>query len=77
MAGPQGPRIPEGPPNQILAQRPPPMGRAPLEWNQTRQVSKNMPTADPVKSQLAEEGKNMFSVPDNKIALDLLQGRRP
>lgn len=37
----------------------------------------NVPTADSVRSQLDEKGENMFSVPDYKIALYLLQERRP
>lgn len=37
----------------------------------------NVPTADSVRSQLAGKGENMFSAPDYKIALYLLQKRRP
>ena len=65
-----------GPP-QMLAQRPAPHGQGLLEWNRARKTSKNVPTADSVRSQLAEKGENMFSVPDYKIALYLLQERKP
>lgn len=53
----------------MLAQRPAPHGQGLLEWNRARKTSKNVPTADSVRSQLAEKGENMFSVPDYKIAL--------
>lgn len=42
-----------------------------------QESQQNVPTADSVRSQLAEKGESVFSVLDYKIALYLLQERRP